>query len=142
MGIKKSVFLSEESEAIIRKMSRDDDAPQWSNIINQQLSAADWAFRQSLPKLTTTEWQVILNAYAGTCDTLQARPYCIASDLMDDLGLIAVDDHPNPELVKRIHGMSQAEQFAILTFVQIFWSNSWDDVADFAEVITAISEKL
>jgi hypothetical protein len=139
MGIKKSVFLSDQTEQIIRKMSRDDDHPQWSNVINQTLAAADWVFRESLPELTPAEWQVILNAYAGTCDTLQVQPYRIASDLMDDLGLIAVDDHPNADLVKRIHGMSQAEQFAILTFVQLFWSNDWNDVPDFSEVIKRIS---
>jgi len=139
MSIKKSVFLSDQSEAIIRKMSRDDDHPQWSGIINQTLSAADWVFRQSLPDFTPEEWQAILNTYAGTCDTLQCHPYRVASDMMDDRGLIDVEDHPESELVKRIHGMTQAEQFAILTFVQIFWSNNWNDAADFSEVIATIS---
>jgi len=138
MGIKKSVFLSDQTEAIIRKMSRDD--PEWSRIINQTLSAADWVFRQSLPEFTPAEWQVILNTYAGTCDSLQVQPYRVASDLMDDLGLLDVNDHPNADLVKRIHGMTQAEQFAILTFVQIFWSNDWSDAKDFSEIIRRISE--
>lgn len=141
MGIKKSVFLSDESERIIRLMSRDDDQPQWSQVINQTMSAAYWVFRESLPEFTPAEWQMILNTYAGTCQSLQSRPYRVASDMMDDLGLIDVSDHPMPGLVKRIHGMSQAEQFAILMFVEIFWNNNWNDAADFSEVISRISGK-
>jgi len=139
MSIKKSVFLSDQSESIVRKMSRDDGYPQWSGIINQTMSAADWLFRQSLPEFSPDEWQIILNAYSGTCDSLQCQPYRVASDLMDDLGLLDVSDHPNADLVKRIYAMSQAEQFAILTFVQIFWSGDWNDVADFSEVIASIA---
>jgi len=137
MGIKKSVFLSDQSEQIIRSMSRDDKHPQWSEIINQTLSAADWIFKQSLPNFTPAEWQVILNAYSGTCASLQCQPYRVASDLMDDLGLLEVDQHPNVDLVRRIHGMSQAEQFAILTFVQIFRSNNWNE--DLPEIIRTIA---
>ena len=58
---------------------------------------------------------------------------------MDDLGLLDVADHPHADLVKRIHAMSQAEQFAILTFVHIFWAGDWNDVADFSEVIARIA---
>jgi len=138
MGIKKSVFLSDRSEKIIRSMSHHDH-PRWSQVINQTFAAMDSIFRNSLPALSTDDWQVIMNAYSsGTRDTISCIPFQIASDIMGDRGLLDVEQHPQKNLVKRIHAMTQAEQFAILTVVRIFYLNSWHDADSFSDIVMQI----
>ena len=118
-------------------MSSDEDHPKWSGVINQTMTAAKWIASQSLPDLSPAEWELIVDAYIdiGNRESLQHPPYRIASDLMDYLGLLDVADHPNPELVKRIHAMGQAEQFAILTCVQRFWNGELNVFSDNIKII-------
>lgn len=142
MGTKKSVMLSDMTVAIMQTMTdkrNPDTAIAWSNLVNRGIIINDYLFRESLPELTQEEWQVILNAYTGTIGSIEHPPFRIASDLMDDLGLIDVEKHPNSELVKRIHNMTQVEQFAILSFVERFWNNHWDQ--DFDEIKRIITAK-
>jgi len=139
MSLKKSVILGDHTVAIMRACTRHDiDGPAWSNLVNRAIVVGDYLFRESLPDLTPAEWQTILNVYAGTVGSIEHPPYRIASDMMDDLGLIDVDQHPDADLVRRIHGMSQCQQYAILSFVERFWGNDWNHVENFQDVITAI----
>jgi len=142
MSIKKSIFLSDSSERIIHELSRDEESPQWSATINTLLPAAEWVFNQSLPDLSDGEWQTILNCYAGSCDYLSHPPYRIASDMMDDLGLLDVNQHPQSDLVRRVYEMTQAEPFAILYFVQRYWSENWNDAESFADVRDKIANPI
>lgn len=140
-SVKKSVMLHDNAVEIMQKHTRVDAGEQiaWSKLVNRGIITGDWLYRQSLPDLTDAEWQVILNAYAGTCETLDNHPYRIASDLMDDLGIIDVDQHPQPELLRRLHGMNQAEQFAVLVFVERFWTRDWSDAVDFNAIKSNIT---
>ncbi len=142
MGKKTSVYLSDQTLNIMEK-SRDkrnpDSAVAWSNIVNRSITICDFLFREHLPDFSASEWQAILNAYAGTIGNIEHPKYRVASDLMDDRGLVDVNDHPESELVKRIHSMSQVEQFAILMFNEIFWCGDWNDCADFDEIKARIS---
>jgi len=131
MSTKKSVLLTDRTVEIMQASTsqRDPDAAiAWSNQINRAVIINDWLFQSSLPDLSAEEWQVILNTYAGTIGSVEHPPYRVASDLMDDLGLIDVDDHPNADLVRRLHYMSQSQQFAILVFAERFWSGDWGDL--------------
>ncbi len=142
MSIKKSVMLTDHTVAIMEACTdkrNPDRAIAWSNLVNRGIILGDFLFKSSLPKLTADEWQDILNTYSGTFGVLEHPPFRIASDMMDNLGLIDVNDHPNSELVKRIHNMSQAEQYAIMCFVERFWNNDWNHVRDFNEIIEIIS---
>lgn len=141
MSIKKSVMITDQAHEIMKLRTdkrNPDNSIAWSNQVNRALILNDYLFRVSLPDLTDGEWQVILNAYAGTVGTLEHPPFRVASDLMDDLGLINVEDHPNPDLVKRIHNMTEVERFAILQFAEIFWNNDWSDVIDFRQIVNDI----
>ena len=134
MSMKKSVMLSDHTVAIMQSMTDKRDQGSkiaWSNLINRSLVVNDYLARVSLPDLTDDEWTVILNAYAGCVGSIENPPFRVASDLMDDQGLVDVEQHSNPDLVKRIHSMSQSEQFAILVFVEKFWFGNWDSLANF-----------
>lgn len=140
MSIKKSVMISDHAESILLKTTRYDETPAWSQEVNRAIIAGDWIFRQSLPTLTPGEWEAVLNTYAGTTGAIDHPPYRVAADMMDDQGLVDVTQHPNADLVIRIHAMSQVEQYAILIFVERFWAGDWDEAADFSETIKLISD--
>lgn len=109
----------------------------WSNQVNRAILINDFLSRQMLPDFDDDEWGVILNVYVDTTGVIENPPYSIASDLMDSLGLIDVQAHPHTELVKRIHTMNQADQFAILSFVEKYWHNSGSEM-DFDKIKTII----
>jgi len=138
MSVKKSVLLDDHTVQIF-EANRDPDTPiAWSRQVNRGIVIGDWLFKSSLPELTDGEWSVILSVYAGTCGSLEHPPYRIASDMMDDQGVIDINDHTDADLVKRIHGMSQAEQYAILTFNERYWNRDWSEYSSFEEIINAI----
>jgi len=145
MSIKKSVMIHSTTLAVMNAMtdkrSNDENSPQWSSLVNRAVIVNDFLFRASMPDLSINDWQVILNCYAGTVGSLEHPPFRISSDLMDDRGLIDIDLHPDKDLVKRVHVMSQCEQFAILSFVERYWNNNWDHAKDFEDVIDIILSK-
>lgn len=145
MATKKSVFLSDTTVSFINATTSgpDDDGPKWSNAINASIEQYRYLLASAMPELTDMEWQAILNTYAGCYMPAHNYPPRIASDMMDDMGEINIDN-VEPEraaLIKRIHAMSQLEQMAILYFNQIFWLNDWNHCADFNEVKTSILQK-
>lgn len=90
---------------------------------------------QSLPKLTMDEWQMILSTYDGSWAEPH-QPLSIATDIMDDKGAISLTDL-TPEyatLVQKIHTLSQAEQLAIMDFVQKYWANDWSEYQNWDEI--------
>ena len=108
---------------------------QWSFAVNRQFDLAAaraaklrWLAEQLLPDLSDQEWQLVLNAYAGTArDELEPQGrYRIASDVMDDHG-IEILDGCEPEFqaaIRKLAGLSQAQQFAVAQFINWFWSES------------------
>jgi len=137
MGLKKSVMLADDTVTIMDKCTdkrNPDNAIAWSNLVNRGIVICNHLMKSSMPDLTNQEWQEILSVYAGTCGSLENPPFRIASDMMDNLGLIDIDKHPNKDLVKKVYEMSQAEQFAILSFNEQYWHGDWNTCSDFAEI--------
>lgn len=139
-SLKKSVMFSESTVNYIEARTKEDDEISWSKALNEGFKALQWLTKEALPDFDAQEWQAILNVYAGSFIEFNP-PFRIASDMMDDAGAIALEEL-SPEyaaLVKKVHGMSQLQQFAILDFVQKFWSKSWD--GDMSEIIKQIKEQ-
>lgn len=140
-SIKKSVMFSEQTQAYIDARTRSDDQIAWSQALNEGFKALQWLTAESLPELTEGEWETILNVFSGSIIEF-TPPFRIASDMMDDKGAIALEEL-DPEyaaLVKKMHALSQVEQFAVLDFVQKFWAKDWKDCSDFAEIAAAIKK--
>ena len=142
-SVKKSVMFSESTVAYIHARSRDDNDVAWSKALNEGFKALAWVTKQALPKLTKEEWKMILDVYPAY-GTEFLPPFHIASDLMHDRDELSIEnlEKKEPEyaaLVRKIHGFSQIEQFAIIDFVQRFLaadsravnlggSKDWDEI--------------
>lgn len=142
-SIKKSVMFSEGTLDYINARVRHESDIGWSEVLNEGFKALKWLSSQALPDLTPDEWQYILNAYSG-CMMSFNPPYRIASDLMDDAGAVSIEEL-TPEyaaLVKKIHGMTQVQQYAIQDFIIKFWAggDKWNDAKDFNEIIERIKK--
>ena len=140
MGIKKSVYLSDETKQYIEaRNSPHNDSVAWSDGINRSVSALNWLGRELLPELSEKEWNVILNVYTGSLVDFN-YPLRIASDMMDNVGVIDLNeiaDEYYRELVIKTHSFSQPEQWAVMDFVLYYWSNDWSESADFNEVLSS-----
>jgi len=143
MSTKKAVFLSDRAAEWIQATTKKDhpaqDGPKWSESINATFEQLRFLLKSSLPELTIDEWQIILNVYAGTYFPAHGIPCRIASDMMDNIGEISLDNvnEEYAKLVRKLYAMSQLEQLAILYFVQIFWSGKWSGEWD--EIVKHIS---
>ena len=142
-SIKKSVMISELTQSYIKSRTRYKSEIAWSQALNEGFKALSLITRQALPELSSREWEVILNVYAGTC--IEFHPQLrVASDIMDTFGALELSelDPEVAEVVKKVYVMSQIEQFAIMNFVQIFWSNNWNSEPGFDAIAAKIKEML
>ena len=148
MATKKSVFLSDytvnwiESTTSKKLNGTDIDGPKWSESINATFEQFRFLLRTSLPELTMAEWQTILNVYAGCYFPAHGVPARIASDMMDNIGAVDLNqvEQNYADLVRKVHAFNQVEQLAILYFVQIFWSNDWK-MKEWQEIVDGIKIK-
>lgn len=142
-SLKKSVMFSEQTQSYINARTRYENEIAWSQALNEGFKALSWLTRQALPELTHSEWEVILNVYAGSIIEFHP-PFRIASDIMDNFGAIELGqlDTETAGVVKKVYGMSQLEQFAIMEFVQVFWANNWNKEPDFDAIVTKIKAML
>lgn len=150
MSIKKSVILTDFSHEFMKKRTRNlgnndtdnaDEPITWSRFINESINILEYLSKTELPELTSEECQIILNTYAG-CFIELVPPFRIASDIMDDLGVVDLQNLA-PEIanfVKKVHGFTQAQQFSILDFVRKFWVRDRSDCKDFSEIIQKIKK--
>jgi hypothetical protein len=146
--MKKSVFLSSKTvewiECTTKIYHPASDGPKWSEAINATFEHLRFLLKNSLPDLSAEEWEIILNVYAGCYMPAHGVPARIASDMMDDLGEVSIENVRKnlpayADLVIKIHALSQTEQFAILYFVQIFWSRDWS--GDWEQIFLEIKSK-
>jgi hypothetical protein len=135
-------MINDQTFAHLRRRTRYDHDHDilWSAAINGGFEALGWLSQELLPDLTDAEWQLILNTYSG-CLLDYHRPLRIASDIMDDLGAIDINDldADTAAVVRKCHAMSQPEQFAVLDFVSQFWAGDWSDAEDFQAIVSKIT---
>ena len=149
MATKKSVFLTTHTAFWIEsstKKANFEESPKWSESINTTFEQFRFLLRGALPELSMDEWTIILNVYSGCYFPAHRTPARIASDMMDNLGEISLEnlEKNQPDyatLVKKIYKLSQLEQLAILYFVQIFWLNKWTEDWDDDDVVKTIKSK-
>lgn len=141
-SVKKSVMFSDQTVAYIKARTREENEISWSQALNEGFKALAWLTKQSLPELSDYEWQMLMNVYAGRIIKF-TPPFRIASDMMDDRGEISIEtlekvDQAYTMLVRKMHGLSQIEQFAVLDFIQKFWARDWNDCKDWGEIYSKI----
>lgn len=142
-SLKKSVMFSDATVKYIEARYRHSEDIGWSEALNESFNALKYITLSSLPDFSEEEWTTILNVYSGCAMSYKTFfPLRIASDMMDAAGAISLEElaEDYASVVKKVHAMSQVEQFAILDFVQKFWCNDWNDCEDFDEIKSKIIE--
>jgi len=96
--------------------------------INSSIRHLKFAISCSLPDLLDTEWNMILNTYAGVTELNLANGLNIGSDILDELGFsesLNLSDLPDwiAPLIDKLLKMSEVENLAIMYFNQIFWNS-------------------
>ena len=80
--------------------------------------------RTEKPELSKSEWIEIYNVYAGSDLTRLAMPFDLADDLRTHYGTLPQD---LTALYDKLAGMTQAQQFAVLDAVRVYWASGEDE---------------
>ena len=75
------------------------------------------------PELSKSEWIELYNIYAGSDLTRLVMPFDLADDLRTHYGALAQD---LTALYNKLAGMTQAQQFAVLDAVRVYWASGED----------------
>lgn len=128
MGLKKSVMLSDETVSYISARHKDAEGElRWSAAVNGAVDTLRSIYRANSPTLTERAWRLLLNAHAGHFfDWRPGAPMRLASDVMDDLGVISIESlsQEDADAVREIHGLSQIEQMTAFEVIRIFWATT------------------
>lgn len=144
-SLKVSAYFSAASASTIKKRTRNFESPNISGTTNELLRRYEWLVAESLPDLSNKEWVMLLNVYSGSMLTTATFPCRIASDMMDNINAIDINEIAEPEyaaLVQKVYVMSQAEQMAVLDFIEQYWSGDWSQSRDFDEVKSIITNRV
>lgn len=119
---KKSVHLTKETENYLADRTPQGESTNYSAFINNAFSVLS-LIAKDLPELTKSEWVELYNVYAGSDLTRLALPLNLASDLLTQNGATIPSQTPCPELVEKLALMNQAQQFAIIDKVRVYWAS-------------------
>ena len=143
MGTKKNMSLSVETVEFLeaRKMGPDNQI-RWSPSVNSMFNQVRWILSQELPDLKNEEWQVIFNTYVGIALGGFHPPFRIASDVMDNNGEVDINnlDDKIANTIKKVHKLSQVQQWAIMDMVQKFWSRGDREIDSFEDEINELKK--
>lgn len=122
---RKSIHLVERSEQFIADRTMQGETPNYSGFINSQLAILDHLAKAEKPNLSNEDWIELYNVYAGSDLTKIALPLNIAADILDHHGATVPKqlDEIAENLVNKLVDMTQAQQFAIIDAVRVFWAS-------------------
>ncbi len=75
------------------------------------------------PELSKSEWIELYNIYAGSDLTRLVMPFDLADDLRTHYGTLPQD---LTALYDKLSEMTQAQQFAVLDAVRLFWAGGYE----------------
>jgi len=120
--MKKSVHLTEASEKYLAARFGEGGI-NFSAGINGAIEQLSHIARAECPALSEDEWAELYNVYAGSDLSRLALPLNVARDLLDHYGATIPEQLPEDvrDLVTTLARMTQAQQFALLDAVRVFW---------------------
>lgn len=123
--MKKSVHLTEASEKYLVTRAPVGGV-NYSAGINGAIEQLSHIARVECPSLGKDEWVELYNVYAGSDLSRFALPLNLAADLLTHYGATVPSqlDDEVAALVERLARMTQAQQFAIIDAVRVFWAGS------------------
>lgn len=120
---KKSVHISQTAEIYISDRTLQGENKNYSAHINNAFEQLAHLAQAEKPKLSKSEWVELYNIYAGSDLTRLVMPFDLADDLRTHYGTLPQD---LTALYDKLAGMTQAQQFAIVDAVRLFWASGYE----------------
>lgn len=120
---KKSIHLSGAAEQYIADRTAQAEKPNLSAHINNAFEQLAHLTRAEKPELSKSEWVELYNVYAGSDLTRLVMPFDLADDLHTHYGTLPQD---LTALYDKLAEMTQAQQFAVLDAVRVYWASGED----------------
>ncbi len=121
---KKSVHISQTAEIYISDRTLQGENKNYSAHINNAFEQLAHLAQAEKPELSKSEWVELYNVYAGSDLTRLVMPFDLADDLRTHYGKVPLD---STALYEKLLEMTQAQQFAVLDAVRVYWVSGEDD---------------
>jgi len=95
-----------------------------SSYINNAFEQLAHLAQAEKPELSKSEWVELYNVYAGSDLTRLVMPFDLADDLRTHYGALPQN---LTALYEKLTGMTQAQQFAVLDAVRVYWASGCDE---------------
>ena len=120
---KKSVHISQTAEIYISDRTLQGENKNYSAHINNAFEQLAHLTRAEKPELSKSEWVELYNVYVGSDLTKLVMPFDLADDLRTHYGTLPQD---LTALCNKLSEMTQAQQFAVLDAVRIYWASGYE----------------
>lgn len=120
---KTAVHLSKTALQYVTDRTQQGEQKGLSAHINNAFEQLAHLTRAEKPELSKSEWVELYNVYAGSDLTRLVMPFDLADDLRTHYGTLPQD---LTALYNKLAGMTQAQQFAVLDAVRVYWASGED----------------
>ena len=120
---KTAVHLSKTALQYMTDRTPQGEQKSLSAHINNAFEQLVHLTRAEKPKLSKAEWIELYNVYAGSDLTRLGMPFDLANDLRTHYGTLPQD---LTALYDKLSEMTQAQQFAVLDAVRVYWASGED----------------
>ena len=120
---KTAVHLSKTALQYVTDRTPQGEQKGLSAHINNAFEQLAHLTRAEKPELSKSEWVELYNVYAGSDLTRLVMPFDLAGDLCAHYGTLPQD---LTALYNKLAGMTQAQQFAVLDAVRVYWASGED----------------
>ena len=120
---KKSVHISQTAEIYISDRTLQGENKNYSAHVNNAFEQLAHLAKAEKPTLSKSEWDNLYNVYAGSDLTRLAMPFDLADDLRTHYGTLP---QYLTALYNKLAGMTQAQQFAVLDAVRVYWASGYE----------------
>ena len=121
---KTAVHVSDKTWQYITDRTQQGEKKGLSSYINNAFDQLAHLARAEKPELSKAEWVELYNVYAGSDLTRLAMPFDLADDLRTHYGTLPQD---LTALYDKLAGMTQAQHFAVLDAVRVYWASGCDE---------------
>lgn len=120
---KTAVHLSKTALQYVTDRTPQGEQKGLSAHINNAFEQLAHLTRAEKPELSKSERVELYNVYAGSDLTRLVMPFDLADDLRTHYGTLPQD---LTALYNKLAGMTQAQQFAVLDAVRVYWASGED----------------
>lgn len=120
---KTAVHLSKTALQYVTDRTQQGEQKGMSAHINNAFEQLAHLAMTEKPELSQAEWIELYNVYAGSDLTRLTLPFDLADDLRTHYGTLPQD---LTALYDKLSGMTQAQQFAVIDAVRLFWASGYE----------------